>query len=180
MISKILIYWQNFIHKIRLKNTEFAHKGFNVQIFPGFNFGHSQKLHIQDNVVIGINAHINAHGEVIIKSGTITGPDLMIYSVNHIYEQTETIPFSNELSFKKVTIGENCWIGGRVFISPGVNLGDGCIVAGGSVVTKSFPPCSVIGGNPAKIIKMRDEDKYLNMKRNSVYCNFINRISNKE
>lgn len=179
MINKIVLYFCNFLHKSKLNSIKFAHKGNNVQIFPGFNFGHSEKLTIEDNVVIGINAHINAHGEVLIKSGTITGPDLMIYSVNHIFEQTETIPFSDELAFKKVVIGENCWIGGRVFICPGVELGDGSVVAAGSVVTKSFKSCSVIGGNPAKIITMRDENNFNIMKENAIYCNFITRNKKK-
>jgi len=170
---KLIIYWGIFIHKIKLRSAEFGYKGKNVKVSPGFNFGHTESLCLEDNVVIGINAHINAHGKVTIKSGTITGPDLIIYSVNHIYENADTIPFSNDLVFKEVIVGENCWIGGRVFICPGVELGYGCIVAGGSVVTKSFPSLSVIGGNPAKLLKVRDEKKYLERIKKSIYCDFI-------
>ncbi|MDP3642371.1 MAG: acyltransferase [Bacteroidota bacterium] len=179
MVLKILNYWEILIHKLKLKSTTFGHKGYNVQIYKGFNFGHSEHLKIHDNVIIGINAHINAHGGVTFKSGTITGPDLMIYSVNHIFDQIEAIPFSNECIKKEVIIGQNCWIGGRVFIAPGVNLGDGCIVAGGSVVSKSFPACSVIGGNPARILKMRDEQKYVEMCKKSNYCLDITRNKHK-
>lgn len=179
MILNVFAYLKIIIHKIKLHNTKFGMKGDNVQIYPGFNFGHTEGLYLHDNIVIGNNAFINAHGEVEINSGTITGPDLMIFSVNHIYEQTNTIPFSNELIFRKVVIGKNCWIGGRVYICPGVELGDGCVVAGGSVVTKSFPSCSVIGGNPAKVLKIRDEVNYLTMCEKSLYCNFIERSRKK-
>ncbi len=49
-------------------------------------------------------------------------------------------------------IGKNCFIGGRSLILPGVTIGDGCIVGAGSVVTKSVPPGTIVGGNPAKVI----------------------------
>lgn len=50
-------------------------------------------------------------------------------------------------------IGENCFIGGRSLILPGVEIGDGSIVGAGAVVTKLVPPGSVVAGNPAQIIK---------------------------
>ena len=50
--------------------------------------------------------------------------------------------------------GDNCWIGAHAVINPGVSLGDNVVVASGAVVTKSFGNNVVIGGNPAKIIKV--------------------------
>lgn len=50
-------------------------------------------------------------------------------------------------------IGENCFIGGRSLILPGVEIGDGCVVGAGSVVTKSVPARSVVAGNPAKVLR---------------------------
>ena len=102
--------------------------------------------------------------------------DIMIFSVNHLYETDKCLPFDENLVYKKVVIGENCWIGGRVFILPGVELGEGGVVAGGSVVTKSFPPLSVIGGNPAKLIKYRDAEKYNAAK---MKCKYVSDISRK-
>lgn len=54
---------------------------------------------------------------------------------------------------KPIVIGNHCWIGCNVTLLKGVTLGDNCIVAAGSVVTKSFPANSLIGGNPAHLIK---------------------------
>lgn len=167
--TAILSIW----NKYRLKKTKFKYLGLNVKIFSGFKIGHPEGLIVNDNVVLGENIFINAHGGVEIGTGTITGPDVMIFSVNHIYDSSEVLPFAEELELKKVSIGNNCWIGGRVFICPGVELGEGCVVAGGSVVTKCFPRCSVIGGNPARIIKQRDVEIYNKAKANSKYNTFI-------
>ena len=50
-------------------------------------------------------------------------------------------------------IGENCFIGGRSLILPGVEIGDNCIVGAGSVVTRSVPSGSIVAGNPAKVLR---------------------------
>lgn len=55
-----------------------------------------------------------------------------------------------------ITIGDNAWFGGGGTILPGVTLGDNVVVGAGAVVTKSFGDNVVLGGNPAKIIKMLD------------------------
>ena len=156
-IYNIILYkWNQY----KFKRLECLFKGKNVKIRPGFKIGHSHNLILHDNIVLGENIFINAHGGVEIGSGTITGPGVMIYAENHIYDTDECLPFASALNFKKVTIGENCWIGARAFICPGVIIGEGCIVAAGSVVTKNTPPYSVVGGNPARVLKYRDVKLY--------------------
>ena len=56
-------------------------------------------------------------------------------------------------SHKGIIVGDNCWIGAKATILDGVRIGNGCVIAAGSVVTKSFPDNVIIAGNPAKIIK---------------------------
>ena len=56
---------------------------------------------------------------------------------------------------KPVIIGNDVWIATRAIILPGVHVGNGAIIAAGSVVTRDVPDYSIVGGNPAKVIKMR-------------------------
>ena len=50
-------------------------------------------------------------------------------------------------------VGRNCFVGGRSTILPGVEIGDGCVIGTGSVVTRSVPPGSVVAGNPARVLR---------------------------
>jgi maltose O-acetyltransferase len=63
---------------------------------------------------------------------------------------------SNRTTEKEVKIGNDVWIGTRVVMLPGVEIGDHSIIGAGAVVTKSFLPNSIIGGVPAKLIKNRN------------------------
>ena len=73
------------------------------------------------------------------------------------------VPKSNDLPFKGNTeIGHDVWIGYNATIMPGVKIGSGAIIASKSVVTCDVPAYSVVGGNPAKVIKNRFDDKTIN------------------
>ncbi len=66
------------------------------------------------------------------------------------------IPRVEDLPYKGDTvIGNDVWIGMEAMIMPGVHIGDGAIAAARSVVTRDVPPYSIVGGNPARIIKRR-------------------------
>lgn len=58
---------------------------------------------------------------------------------------------------KPTIVGNDVWIGHGAIIMGGVKIGDGSIIAAGSVVTKDIPPMHIVGGNPAKILKRRFE-----------------------
>lgn len=74
------------------------------------------------------------------------------------------IPYDKTYIKKNVKIGDCVWLGNRVMIMGGVNIGEGAIVAAGSVVTKDVPPLAIVGGNPAKVIKYRNEEHYYRLK----------------
>lgn len=112
---------------------------------------------------IGNNVGMGSHGFygsgagfVEIGDNTIMGNFVSIHPENHITKDlTKPIRKQGVYSRGGVKIGKDCWIGAKVTILDGTELGDGCIVAAGAVVTGKFPDYSIIGGIPAKIIKMR-------------------------
>lgn len=82
--------------------------------------------------------------------------NVMIVGGDYNFKSPELpIIFSGREGIKETHIGVDCWIGAGSLIMAGVTIGDGAIVAAGSVVTKDFSPRTIYGGNPAKLIKTR-------------------------
>jgi hypothetical protein len=91
----------------------------------------------------------NFTAKIIIGRGSYIAPNVGIITVNHQLDNLDQFD-----SGQDVVIGEKCWIGMNAVVLPGVMLGNGSIVAAGSVVTKSFPEeRQVIGGVPARVLK---------------------------
>ena len=118
-----------------------------------------QGLELGDYVYIGPGSYIHAGGGITIGDGTILGSRVEIWSVDHNYLQTDCLPYGEGFQRKNIEIGKGCWLGLSVKVCPGVTIGDGAVVAMGSVVTKPIPEFSVAGGNPAKVIKYRYENE---------------------
>ena len=116
-------------------------------------FGDGSRLSVGKNSQLGQNSRLQ--GDVTIGDDCVMGPDVVIMATSHGYDRTD-IPIRLQGGWEKpIRIGNDVWIGTRVVILPGVEIGDHCIVAAGAVVTKSFPPYSVIAGVPAKLVKSR-------------------------
>ena len=98
-------------------------------------------------------------GGVKIGNYFHTGENCKIMLGSHDYNNGESIPYGTSYDKKYVEIDDFVWLGSNVIISGNVKIGEGAIVAIGSVVVKDVPPYAVVGGNPAKVIKYRfDED----------------------
>ena len=86
------------------------------------------------------------------------GPDVIMMATSHEFKSLN-IPINKQGAKQEdpIIIGDDCWIGTRAIILPGVSIGNHSIIAAGAVVTHSFPAYSIIGGVPAKLIKTRNE-----------------------
>lgn len=117
-------------------------------------FGNGADIEIGDDSGIGANCQLP--NDIKIGSHVMMAPEVLIFSVNHNYSDPD-IPIGQQGNQppRPVTIGDNVWIGQRVIINAGHHIADGTVIAAGSVVTKNLPPESIIGGNPARVIRPR-------------------------
>jgi acetyltransferase-like isoleucine patch superfamily enzyme len=120
------------------------------EIGVGFRLGTGSSL--------GPFGYVGASGGVEIGSKVIAGQRVSFHSENHVFSDLRKPIKDQGVTREGIFIGDNCWIGAAATFLDGVRLGEGCVVAAGSVVTRgSYPSNSVIGGVPAKILKNRDE-----------------------
>lgn len=112
-------------------------------------------LTLGDFTGIGDYAHIGCSGGVTFGANVIAGPYLTCHSQEHITDDVN-VPIRNQgTREEEVIVGDDVWIGARVTILSGARIGNGCVVAAGSVVRGEFPPRSIIGGIPARVLKTR-------------------------
>jgi acetyltransferase-like isoleucine patch superfamily enzyme len=130
--------------------------GKRVIIYPGVWIAPGRNLIVEDDVDLSKDVLITTSGGVFIGERALVGYRTQILSANHrIPKIGEKIPVSGDV-YDQITIGKDVWIGANCVITPGVSIGEGAIVAAGSVVTKTVAPNSIVGGVPAHFIRMRE------------------------
>ncbi len=122
-------------------------------IVQPFHIDVAAGLEVGENVFINYNCSMMAAGRIIIEDGVQIGPNAMLVTTNHDFNQREVVLHA------PITIKEGAWIGGRSLILPGVTIGENAVVAGGAVVTKDVEANTIVGGNPAKVIKRLEPQK---------------------
>lgn len=153
--GKLLLGCSDIKHDRRaavLKLSQYAELSVEekLQVFNGTYICVSKgaRLEIYGGGFINHNCHIDCFNHITIGKGTVIAKGVSIRdSDNHemVYQgYQKSLP---------ICIGNHCWIGMNATILKGVTLGDGAIVAAGSVVTKDIPPKCVVAGVPARIIK---------------------------
>lgn len=129
--------------------------GKGVVIYPGVWVAPGWNLVIEDEVDLAKDVLITTSGGVHIGARTLIGYRTQIVSANHTIPPVgEPFPISGD-AFDKIHIANDVWIGANCLITAGVTIGEGAVVAGGSVVTKDVAPNTIVGGVPAKFIRNR-------------------------
>ncbi len=109
------------------------------------------------DVIIGNNSLIGLRctviGPVEIGNDVLLAQNIVLSGQNHGYEDISMSIREQKSITKKIVIKDQAWIGANAVIVAGVTVGKHSIVAAGSVVTKDVPDFSIVGGNPAKILK---------------------------
>lgn len=137
--------------------------GQDSYIVPPFRCDYGDHVFIGNNTYINYNCCFLDSAKVTIGDYVYMGPNCNIFTPCH--------PIHYELRKEKVTeyalpvtVGSHSWIGGDVVITPGVTIGENCVIGAGSVVTKDIPDNSIAVGNPCKVIRqVNDKDReYIN------------------
>ena len=116
-------------------------KGINIEIGDYSAIG--KKCRVPSNIIIGKNV--------------MMAEEVIILNRNHNFDDI-TIPINKQgyLPRTQLSIGDDVWIGTRVMVLPHVTkIGDGVVIGAGSVVTKNIGDYAIVGGNPAKVIRIR-------------------------
>lgn len=123
----------------------------DVRILTPFICDFGNRVTFGKGVFINHSAILSASGGIEFQDGAMVAPGVRIATINHDMNRRHTT-----YTYGKVTIKKNAWLSMNVTVCPGVTIGAYAVVAAGAVVTKDVPDYAVVGGVPAKIIRMQD------------------------
>ena len=138
----------------------FLHFGKNVRIEIGVAITAPERLHLEDNVGLSQGVQINAVGGCHIGRASQIAGETIILTVDHQYTEGESLPYDRVRLVKPVIVEDYVWVGARALIAPGVRIGEGAIVAMGSVVLQDIPPLAIAAGNPAQVLTYRPKAEF--------------------
>ena len=119
------------------------------------------------DVYIGHQCHIGA--DVVFGNKVLLASNVSFVGGDHRWDVVGVpIMDTGRDRLAAVDIGDDVWIGHGAIILQGVSLGEGCIVAAGSVVTRDVAPYSIVGGNPAAVIRRRFDDEQAELHRGAM------------
>lgn len=119
-------------------------------MFPPFYTDCGKNITVGENVFINAGCSFQDQGGITIGDGSLIGHKVVLATLNHGLEADK-----RHMNYgAPIAIGRNVWIGANATILQGVTIGDNAVVAAGAVVTKDVPENAVVGGVPARILKM--------------------------
>ncbi|MDE6052974.1 MAG: sugar O-acetyltransferase [Lachnospiraceae bacterium] len=125
------------------------------RLFPPFYTDFGKNITIGKDVFINSGCHFQDQGGIEIGDGTLIGHNVVLATINH-----DLNPVKNRKNhYAPIKIGAHVWIGSNATILPGVTIGDWAVVAAGAVITRDVPAMTVVGGVPAKVLKVIREEK---------------------
>lgn len=150
---------------VALERQVFGKTGDNLYVTPPFQVDYGRHVEIGNNFYANMDCIFLDVNKIKIGNNVMVGPRVSFYTAGHPIDPQIRI---EELEFGlPITVEDNVWIGGSATILPGVTIGKNSIIAAGAVVTKDVAANTIVGGNPAQLIRaINEEDKrYWNKKK---------------
>lgn len=156
----IIVEWLNITYQLfpfPIKNLYLYIFGIRIgkksSIHRNCKFFHIGKFQIGNNSVINFGCYLDNRRGISIGNNVGIAHNTKIYTLGHNIDSPQF-----ETKGGSVTIEDNVFIFSNSLIMPNITIHEGAIVLSGSVVTKDVPPYTVVGGNPAKIIRKRPKE----------------------
>lgn len=169
-VDRLFIQLSSLLAQVKAKRYGIkSNQKINFIAQGGFDFeimGDIKKFKIHETSHLKSGTYIECSGGVEIGEYFHSGRGLTIFSSTHNWKNATAIPYDKRIFNAPVFIHNYVWVGANVTILPNVTIGEGAIIAAGSVVTKDVPALSIFGGNPANVIGKRDVDQFYNNKEN--------------
>ena len=152
----------DFEGRARVLGELIGKAGKNLVVNPPFFCDYGSNIKVGDNVFINCYCVFLDEAKITIGNNVFIAPQCGFYTAGH--------PLDADLRRRKleyslpITIGDDVWIGGMVCVMPGVTIGSGSVIAGGSVVVNDIPSGVLAAGNPCRVIRKitpEDKDRYL-------------------
>jgi maltose O-acetyltransferase len=121
---------------------------------PPFRCDYGDNVHVGDSFFANFGCVVLDVCRVDVGDHVMFGPGVHVYTATHPLDaaaRREGLEYG-----RPVTLGDDVWVGGGAVLNPGVTVGDRAVVAAGAVVTGDVPPDTVVGGNPARVIRELD------------------------
>lgn len=163
MLYQVIYYglarsWPSFLGGCKFRywlgKRIFTKLGTGSKVSSGVAFGKGRQIEVGLNSAIGLDCKIYmGSAKLIIGDDVMIGPDVMFIGTSHEYS-LRSIPMRKQPTYAKdIIIGNNVWIGARSIVLCGIQIGEGSVIAAGTVVNKDVTSNVVVGGEPFKIIK---------------------------
>lgn len=149
-----LVHYFNYTHVAERRKVTM---GRGVRFAPNVSLANGERITIGDGAHISSRCHIWAGdntGRITIGEHTLLAPDVFLTASDYRFDLGERV-WDQPSRERDIVVGSNAWLGARVIVVAGVEIGDGCIVGAGAVVTQSIPPWSIAVGVPAKVVGER-------------------------
>jgi maltose O-acetyltransferase len=147
LIRRILWLWG----RVRF-GTLVKHRGLGCVCHWATDLKYPENISLGERVVIGVNASLGAHSKITIADFVHISRDVHLETAGLDFDG-KLPPYSHQS--RPIVIDKGAWIGSRSTVLGGVHIGEYAIIAAGSVVTKDVPAYAVVGGVPARILKIR-------------------------
>ncbi|WP_277935442.1 DapH/DapD/GlmU-related protein [Parablautia muri] len=127
----------------------------SFRMFPPFYTDFGKNITIGKDVFINSGCHFQDQGGIEIGDGALIGHNVVLATINHDLSPKE----NRKNHYAPIKIGAHVWIGSNATILPGVTIGDWAVVAAGAVVRGNVPAMTIVGGVPAKVLKVIQEEE---------------------